>query len=1588
MTYVHRLKVAGSLLALAAVITNSHVWGEPTKKPQEKRRFVPKHADPSKVELGSAEDYANSKFTNGGVVAYRTSDGDLLFALQLKPKLDSGTNPNRSPEERGKGEGFAGRPCDYLIMVDTSASQVRGPLDAAREITRRIVSGATESDRVSIWTVNIPKATQSLTRGFRTPKSAQVKSALAELDQQVPLGDTDLKEGLKKALATFERNSDRLQAFIFLGDGMSLHNPLTVADRTQLAEEMANDAINFYSVPLGPKLEPATLHGLAAGTGGLVVRWLPKDTAQMVVAKLKDGLAAPVLYPKSFQFSQAVAEFYPAKLPPVRGDSPTLVVGRLNSVADLSYTLSGLVAGRDVQLQNSESLPEPELDNFFLVGMVEQWKNSKDQPALTRADRALADAQTRSRFARDDLIAQAEVALGSDKLDIAKTLFDKAKKLDPNDIEAKAGLKVVDRLKGGFIKKEDLKAQLAKEDGSGIRQLAQAAVQPKQKEPAGEEPKQKEQAVQPGPEEVLQQSKNRIAVAEQRMTQQVDEVLRQARRQLTTDPDNAKEILKRVHNSVREDPDLGERVRQLLTNRVETALRNVETQGARIKRDREEQLKNVADARRRLDVEQSKVAEEERLRRRVQTFVNLMNQARYEDAYLQALAIQQDAVSSGRGVPPAVTAGYDISLNANNFSQIQELRRLREERFLLTMMQVERSHVPFPDEPPIQFPPLATWKLITDLRKEKYENSGLTEDDPATLKRLRDLKSKLSQSVTLDKIENMSLKDALEFISERYDVPILVDYTAFKVDNMEEGLDERTVKLPRMVGVSMGTVLRLLAAQVNGTYLIRRDYVEITTGNRAVAEKVIRVYPVADIVTPIPNSFNRFQVSQALTILGTSPGIGLQLGSPQALGGLGALGAVGALGALGAIGQLGALGQLGVLGGVLGGGIGGLGGILGGGIAGGAGIQGGFGGGLGLQGGPQNLGFGGGALGFGGGQLGQLGNLGGQFGLQGGDQSQILVSLIRDVVGNPTEWQSLNPFQRALQQQPGAVNPAGQPGEEEGQDKKPAELLNSVGYFPPARALVVKGSSRIHTNLGGPSTVKPPGQGAGIDGPRDRALAFIPKRDRQPNQQNDAVAAGDKPKFDRAVARANTGQAGEQKASVKAKPVSDPKKIWQEALAKGVNDPGLIIACADFLAKCGMYEHVREFLKADLRQGIVTRPWVYEALALATELSGGSLEEIERARVSAVDLEPLDAQGYVRASKAMADRKQYAHAVAYCRQAALLEPNLAAPYEEALLYAELAKDSAAMEWAAGNLLQKDWPVDNQDLHLKAKDKVKELARLLQAENRRTEAEQLSKTAQGLEKRDLQIALRWEGKADLDLEVKEPIGTLCSCLQRQSPGGGILLGDTLSDTNQESYVAAQAFPGEYQVTIRRIWGRPLGGKATLEICQHQGTPSESRRRETIAFDRTHSLTFNLEEGRRTSADSIPPPEANQRPKKLAEASGPDVLEKLRALADPELTGAEAGAVRGGFSSLTTQAQPRQSLPQARPNNPENILFYQTRVSPLAANGFDFTAQTTVSPDGSTSWVKLSPVFESLGRGNPGPAVVNPLIPGAADLSGRR
>jgi hypothetical protein len=434
-------------------------------------------------------------------------------------------------------------------------------------------------------------------------------------------------------------------------------------------------------------------------------------------------------------------------------------------------------------------------------------------------------------------------------------------------------------------------------------------------------------------------------------------------------------------------------------------------------------------------------------------------------------------------------------------------------------------------------------------------------------------------------------------------------------------------------------------------------------------------------------------------------------------------------------------------------------------------------------------------------------------------------------------------------------------------------------------------------------------------------------------------------------------------------PQGDPRVVWQEALEKGITDPGVIIATADFLMMLNKYDQAAELLKANLRQGIVVRPWVFETLAICLKESNAAEDEVERAEVALADLEPQDAEGFLKASHAMASMKRWDRALAFCKQAAMLEPNAPQSYAEALNYAETAKDVEAMEWAASNLLRQDWARKNGDLHGKATQKLNALAKSL-ADERGKDAERLKNVISTHQQRDLIVKLRWAGDADLDLKVEEPTGSVCSCLQRQTPGGGTLVGDTLADKNIETYVAAQAFRGKYRIIVDRVWGSPADGKAQVQVIRNQGTENESSQVFTLVLKESNNLVLDLAAGRRTQAAAVPPPNLQPQAEDLyAGASQQDLMGRLNSLADPELVGTVTrSGFRGGSGSPSVPSgsiddRDLRTKAAKAVRDQEGQRVFQNRVSPVINSGASFTEQATVSGDRRYVRVSLNAVFNN-------------------------
>lgn len=1489
MTIVKRLRLLTGVLGLAAVtaVIGTTVFGDfrsgkPGGQPE------PAAVRPDGAQLTS--ELARTKFSNQPALAYKLRSGETVFAWQVKPTL-AAAQP---------------RPRDILVMVDTSASQAGAHLNRARVVLSTLVKDAALSDRIDVWTANIDDAahTRSLTQGFQAPNSEAVSIAIAKLaESEYGSGAVDLKAALEKSAAQFEGRNDRQQIVLFLGDGESAasRTPLTEQVRTNLGNQLADKDILFFAVPIGVKLHPYNLHGFATLTGGTVVR-INGDLSTVksrsdASAALKAAFDVPVLRTEKVVYGTNVAETYPTRLPPLRADRATLVVGKVKGdVAALTATVKGRVAGSKVSLDLNQPLPKAEADNFFLNAMLHQWQNSasKDSPAILGADRALAMANEQFRLFRDEFMTQAVWAMSADRLDHAEKLFEAAAKIDPESAEVQAGARVIEKMRKGELTKEKVKAMY--EPAKGKQRLQE---EPKQPAPGGVVPP---PAGGAGPDaNAIDRAKAAQQIQEQEFRVLVDETLRRARRLLPTDPDTAYEDLKRQRDAVLANDLLSQRFRRVLVTDLEAAMRDVSARGGQIKRDLAAQRERIAAARQRLTEFDRELTIEEQTRSRIDAFKQLMQQARFELAYQEAQVMIQERVTRGLSVPPEAFAGYRIGQAATNLREALELRRIRQDRYLLTMMQVEKSFVPYPDEPPVHFPPAAVWKELTASRQARYTSSSIGSDIPESMKRLQSILE--NKRVSLETpLDGLSLKALLDTLRDKFSVPFFVREELFRGGG--EDIMEKKFRLKSALnGVTLGSFLDVVLLDIDASYIVRPEYVEIVPKDVRLTEKQFRAFEVADLVIPIPNSVNQQALSQNLALFGAQLQFaGQAIGQAQQFGNLGG-GAIG-------IGQqfgMGGAGAAGVLGGP----------------------------GFNQMGQQANLGIGGGIFGVTGGQLGQFGNLGGQFGIQGGNQANILIDLIRTTVAY-REWD--NTFVGVAP----TVNP--DTGETSG-PLVPTEQLNSLGYYPSALALVVRGSTRYHPNSS--FKLKKPGDVMGAGGPglnREGKFAMDPKKpvDGQgflnPKEGAKAIAA-----------RAD----------------KDPQKLWNEAFDRAITDPNLVVQAADVLFEVKEYGHAVEAIKAGLRKGRTTGGWAFDALKIALQSNKAAPAEVERAALSAVDLDPTDAKAYLKAAKAENELGHVKAAVAFCQRAAEIEPNLPNPYANALVYAERSDDVQAdvVHWATENLLRREWTDDGIDYHKQAADRASKIAAKFAKAGKQADADRLQKALTAEKTRDLVVELRWQGGADLDLFVIEPSGSTCSAVAKRTTGGGVLKSDILDQVDgdrSEVYTAVEAFSGSYSISVKSALGRPTGNKAQLVVTRFDGTDKKEVSVHTIDLAKPTPVKITLEGGSRKDLATVPPEVDAVRPETTAVETGP--------------TGMSAGAGAGSTNLLSspTGVNTAKALPTVNPTLEQKVAS----VSPVLPG---MRVATTLSADRSKFVMKANTVFAGPAKDIPLPKIS--LLPGA-------
>jgi hypothetical protein len=281
-----------------------------------------------------------------------------------------------------------------------------------------------------------------------------------------------------------------------------------------------------------------------------------------------------------------------------------------------------------------------------------------------------------------------------------------------------------------------------------------------------------------------------------------------------------------------------------------------------------------------------------------------------------------------------------------------------------------------------------------------------------------------------------------------------------------------------------------------------------------------------------------------------------------------------------------------------------------------------------------------------------------------------------------------------------------------------------------------------------------------------------------------------------------------------------------------------------------------------------TEPWMYEALAVAIGLNKGPAADIKKALYYAADRaqDTHNPNDLVRVADSLFLKGYYERVGPLLDEAMKRVPHRFEPIVMSINLAQKTKDPIRMADSIERLLSLGWPGRDEYFRLESRSQAERLARLLREDKRDGDAESLLANLAKSEARDVMIRLTWDGEADFDLVVDEPLGATAKYLTPRTVFGGSLITNGYGSRPDETYVCPRAFDGDYRISVSVIWTDPSKPvtRLTLETIAHEGTQEEKKQVFQLAPEDPGSgkpIVLTLKGGRRKAVLPYFDPVAN-------------------------------------------------------------------------------------------------------------------------------
>ncbi|MCA9264901.1 MAG: hypothetical protein KDA60_13670, partial [Planctomycetales bacterium] len=258
---------------------------------------------------------------------------------------------------------------DMVLLFDTSASQTGVYRDAAMQAAESLVASLDDLDQVQLSAVDLELV--ALTPALASAHGPAMEQGMELLRKRLPLGSTDMIQGLLEASTQFGDDQKRPRHIVYVGDGISRANLMETKEFRQLIDVLVDRRISVSSYAVGPQCDIAMLTALANQTGGQVYIGDENSSAQEAGVALAQAVKRPVVWPVSQAMPAALSQMQPLQMPPLRTDRESIVFGQLAKRGQYDVAVHGSVNGQPVDLKWQLNAEASNPDFSFVPRLLE-----------------------------------------------------------------------------------------------------------------------------------------------------------------------------------------------------------------------------------------------------------------------------------------------------------------------------------------------------------------------------------------------------------------------------------------------------------------------------------------------------------------------------------------------------------------------------------------------------------------------------------------------------------------------------------------------------------------------------------------------------------------------------------------------------------------------------------------------------------------------------------------------------------------------------------------------------------------------------------------------------------------------------------------------------------------------------------------------------------------------------------------------------------------------------------------------------------------------------------------------------------------